>query len=102
MVQTINATSISLDAPLEVEMEDIILPDAPIQNVLEDAEDFGESDGSYDAVMNSNEVTEKPATLDVKLEDLFNDDDDDDEFSNSKSVAASNMKVESSPPPPPM
>lgn len=82
-------------------MEDTTTPDAPMMDAVEDADEFGESDGSYDAVMNSNEVTEKSANVDVKLEDLFNDDDEEDEkFPNS--VAATNMKVESSPPPPPM
>lgn len=81
-----------LDAPLDNnKMEDIDLPNAPVVDALEVTKKFEESDGAD---------TDSPATLDVKLEDLFNDDDEEDEeFPTS---VTNKVKVESSPPPIPM
>lgn len=87
-----------IDSVTRSEMEDVVIPDAPQGDNGEDSEDFGEGDGSYDVIMNSNEAIGSPTKPDIKLEDIFNDEDgEDDEFSNS--VAATNVKVESSPPP---
>ena len=84
--------STSLDAPLHTnKMEDIDLPHAPVVDAMEDTKKSEESDGAD---------TDSPATLDVKLEDLFNDDDEEDEeFPTSIN---NKVKVESSPPPVPM